>query len=131
MTPLPAEFKEVFQYRFANARVTAEKVLNEELWKQRGVVYARVCDGQVVYVGSCNGTLGARIRAHLRLFPLLPGAKEFAYRNRVEGKTVTIYAYKPTPIRLFNMEIPVHGSVEAALIKRFKRADGWFVKRGA
>jgi hypothetical protein len=26
--------------------------------------------------------------------------------------------------------IPVHGSAEAALIKRFKRADGWFVKRG-
>ena len=57
------------------------------------------------------------------------GIEEFAYRNHVEGKTVTIYAYKPTPIHLFNMEIPVHGSVEAALIKRFKRADGWFVKR--
>jgi len=34
------------------------------------------------------------------------GIEEFAYRNHVEGKTVTIYAYKPTPIRLFNMEIP-------------------------
>jgi hypothetical protein len=58
----------------------------------------------------------------------LPGA--LPYRKHVKGKTVTIFAYKPKPIQLFGLEIPVHGSVEAALIKKFKRKRGWFVKRG-
>jgi hypothetical protein len=128
MRELPGEFRPVFQYQFANGRVLADKVLDQELWMQRGVVYARICDGQVVYVGKTDYTLRRRIMAHVRGFPKSP--KSTDYRNHVAGKTVTIFAYKPAPIELFGLTISVHGCVESALIKHFKRDHGWFVKRG-
>lgn len=126
---LPKEFRPVYRYKFINGNVVAGEVLDDELWKQRGVVYARHCDGDIVYVGKADGTLRRRITRHLNGFPSDPKTKP--YREYAEGKTVTIYAYKPDPIRLFDegLEIPVHAAVEAALIKKFKRPERWFVRR--
>jgi hypothetical protein len=111
-------FRPVYRYKFSNGSFHSQKLLDVKLWKQQGVVYARVCDGKVVYIGKCESTLGHRIMAHLRIFPILPRAQK--YREFVKGKTVTIFAYKPKPIRLLGLDIPVHVSVEAALIKKFK-----------
>jgi hypothetical protein len=129
---LPRGFRPVYRYTFANGVVLSEKILDHKLWKQRGIVYARVCDGVVVYVGKADGTLGGRIRRHIRLFPKAAEAKAKAYRKHIAGKVVTTYAYRPRPIRLFGLDVPVHGSLECALIKKYKRplAEGWFVERG-
>ena len=126
---LPKEFRPVYRYKFIDGKVCSEKLLDEELWKQSGIVYARMCGGKIVYVGKSDGTLSARIKRHLRIFPTR--VDSIPYRNYVEGKTVTIFAYKPDPIWLFDehLEIPVHVAVEAALIRKFKRPHDWFVKR--
>jgi hypothetical protein len=126
---LPKKFRPVYRYKFVNGKVCLKKKLDEQLLKQRCVVYARVCGGQVIYVGKADSTLGARINAHLRTFPARADAKP--YRDYVRGKTVTIYAYRPKPTRLFGLEIPIHVAVEAALIRKFQRpyGDRWFGKR--
>jgi hypothetical protein len=124
---LPRAFRPVYRYKFKNGQVHSEKPLDDKLWKQRGVVYARVCNDQVVYVGKTDGTLRGRILQHIRMFPTAP--KGMPYRKHVEGKIVTIFAYKPKPIRLFGLEIPVHGSVETALIKKYKSGHPFFGKR--
>lgn len=105
-----------------------EHVLNQKLWKARCVVYARVCGkSDVVYIGKADSTLRTRMTAHIKGFPRSPNSK--AYRKYVNGKTVTIFAYKPRVLRRFGLRVPIHGSIEAALIKRFKRDKAWFVKR--
>jgi hypothetical protein len=43
------------------------KVLDERLWKQSGVVYARTYKKRIVYVGCTDGVLSKRIRRHVRL----------------------------------------------------------------
>jgi hypothetical protein len=100
---LPRGFQPVFRYKFVNGSVRSEKILNEKLWKQRGVVYARVCKGRVVYVGKADSTLRARIMWHIRFFP--KSRKALPYRKYAEGKTITIFAYRPKPIQLFGMRV--------------------------
>lgn len=128
MTLLPRAFRPVYQYTFAKGQVRARKVLNRKLWHARNVVYARVCGKRVVYVGKADGTLRGRITRHIKFFPSAPKSKE--YRAFAEGKIVIIFAYKPRPIWRFGMAIPIHGSIEAALIKKLRRPKNWFVKRG-
>jgi hypothetical protein len=105
---------------------------------QSGVVYARVCYGEVVSVGKCDGRLGRRLRAHLQGIaedvPKNPLTR--LYKQWADSKAITIFAYKPPPVRLCGHEVTTHRGLEAALdaFEPPRNATGeylraWFVRR--
>ena len=113
---LPAEFTPVCQYTMRQGKVEDFKILDETLWRLRWVVYARVCSGEVVYVGKTDGALSGRILAHKRGIsmdqPKNPMAQK--YRAWAEGKAITIYAHKPEPITICGHSVEVHTGLESA-----------------
>jgi hypothetical protein len=131
MTVLPKTFRPVYRYVMKNHRPQEEKLLDEKLWHQSGVVYARIYRGKIVYIGVTDKVLSGRIGAHLRGIgkSKQKGAKR--YRKWAEGKRITIFAYTPAPVKLLDREIKIHRAVEAALIEEFRRphAKDWFVDR--
>ena len=126
----PHKFRPVLRYRVRDKKV-ARKVLDQKLWHQSGVVYARVYRNKVVYIGSTDRRLSRRIGAHLNY---LAGSKRkdvARYRNWAEGKRITLLAFKPAPVKLFGVELYMHRAIEAALIKKFARPGepDWFGAR--
>ena len=119
---LPPEFTPVYKYTMRNGKVEDPEVLDKKLWRLRCVVYARVCGDEIVYVGKTDGTLCGRILAHKRGIsvdqPKNPMTQK--YRMWAEGRAITIYAYKPEPIRICGHVVEVHAGLEAALIKALK-----------
>jgi len=116
----PKEFRQVLQYVMRDGRPQEVTIKhNSKLWEESGVVYARIVNGEPVYIGTTNGKLSKRLKAHLQGIekPRTSNAKE--YKEFVEGKTVTIYAYKPEPVKILGREIFVHYGLEAALIEEF------------
>jgi hypothetical protein len=107
--------------------------LDSYLWNEDCVVYARVYADEPVYIGSTDRLLSKRITEHLRYISSNPDPTPTKYREWAEGKRITIVAYKPEPVKRLGREIPIHRSVEAALIKEFKpKPKGsrpWFVAR--
>ena len=131
---LPAGFKPVYRYKMKHGEPTDRKEFKSALWRERGVVYARVYRKQVVYVGKTDGTLRGRILRHVNGISNSTAGNAKEYRIWAEGKTITILAYKPKHVRLSGIEIDCHRGLEAALIRRCKPTseDGgqpWFVSR--
>ena len=124
MKRLPREFRPVFRYRLVDGKVADTKILDGALWKERGVVYARVCNKVILYIGKTDGRISTRIGSHLRRYLHQP--QNALYRDHIKQNLVTIYAYKPKTTRLFDLDIDLHSGVEAALIKAIKPR---FVKR--
>lgn len=124
----PQEFRPVCRYLMKNGTSCDFEILDPTLWKQSGVVYARLCAGKIVYIGSTDGRLDKRMKAHLRFRPI--GTTQ-QFCKWAEGKEITIVAYQPEPVQLLGREIKVHRAIEAALIAEFKRPhdDDWFVAR--
>jgi hypothetical protein len=128
------EFRPACRYIVTRGKVEGFKTLDRELWRETGVVYARMWQGKMVYIGCTDGRLSARINDHLRRIQSKSTrgrTRTNHYRAWVEGKEITIFAYKPEPVHLFGYEIPIHRSLEAKLISEFGRkgeAD-WFVRR--
>ena len=71
------------------------KILDQKLWQQSGVVYARKYRNKIVYIGSTDRRLSLRIGAHLSLISTSMHATAPRYRKWAEGKRITILAYKP------------------------------------
>jgi hypothetical protein len=115
----PREFRPVLQYVMRDGRPLEDKVLNNKLWDESGVVYVRIVNGEPVYIGSTNGKLSTRLKAHLQGIGKPRSSHATKYREFVEGKTVTIYAYKPEQMKVLRREISVHRGLEAALIEEF------------
>jgi hypothetical protein len=63
---LPAEFKKAFQYTVLDGKAQNRKVLDQELWGTRGVVYARVHRGKILHAGKADGSLRGRMGRHLK-----------------------------------------------------------------
>jgi hypothetical protein len=134
MNQLPGEFRPVLRYQMHQGKAVNCEHLDEELWNQSGVVYARMCDGEVIYVGKCDKRLAGRLGAHLKGIsedmPKNPLTRY--YKQWAEGKTITIFAYKPPAVRLCGHEVTTHRGLEAALIDVFEPRQynrAWFVKR--
>ena len=110
------EFTPAFQYTVCNGQPTDEKILDEELWRGSGVVYARTWEREVAYIGKSDHPLINRIGKHLNLIsnPSTEGQKE--YREWAENKTVTIYAHQPDNVEYLGLNIPIHVGLEHALI---------------
>jgi hypothetical protein len=123
---LPNGFVEVYRYRVVDGAVKEAKVINDSLWHEDRVVYLRVCDDEVLYVGKCDGTLSRRIARHIDGFRTSEKEMFRDYKERVNGKTVSIMAYKPEQVEVFGRKISVHTGLEYALIDEF---DPPFVKR--
>jgi transposase-like protein len=123
---MPKEFEEVFRYRVIDGTVTDEKIVNEKLWRSRRVVYVRVCEERILYVGKSDGLLCRRMLRHVRGFLAVGKAIFEDYRKCVNGRTVSIFAYQPEPLRLFEFDLPIHVALEWAMIEQFKPP---FVKR--
>jgi len=126
----PQEFRPVCRYMAKDGRPSEIEILDQELWQQPSAVYARVVNGVVVYIAATDGPLSRRLDAHLKNFPTLMTGKAARFRRWAEGKTITIVAYCPAPVRVLGREIKIHRAVEAALIAEFQRrdADDWFVE---
>jgi hypothetical protein len=99
-----------------SGRPQEEELLDDELWNEQGVVYARIVQQEIVYIRSVDHRLCDRIQEHLRII-LTPRYAE--YRKWAEGKRITIVAYKPPLIEVLGRLIPVHRALEAALIAEF------------
>ena len=117
MVTRPEQFRPVHQYTMLGGRPQEEELLDEELWNERGVVYARIVQEEIVYIRSVDHRLGDRIQEHLRII-LMPRYAE--YRKWAEGKRITTVAYKPPLIEMLGRLIPVHGALEAVLIAEFR-----------
>ena len=117
---LPKRFRLVCQYRVKNRKACDRIVFNESLWQSSGVVYARTWRKKVLYIGKADGKLSRRIAEHFRRIPKYVKSKDVNYRKWANGKTITIWAFKPKSVKLFGLRIPIHAGVEAALIKKFK-----------
>jgi hypothetical protein len=122
----PRKFRPVCQYVMRDKKLQDFKVLDEKLWQQSGVVYARTYRNKVVYIGSTNRTLSKRIDQHRRLASHSRLVER--YRKWAEGKKIIILAYKPAPIKLLGLETSVHRGIETALISKFGRPGepDWF-----
>ena len=129
--PFPAEFRPVYRYLMRQFKRQDCEILDEELWRQSGVVYARVHQRKVVYIGSTDGSLSNRIARHIRGIATSMHGTAPRYRKWAEGKQITIAAYKPPPVKLLNRQMEVHRAIEAALIEEFQRVGepDWFVAR--
>ncbi len=114
------KFVPVCQYRIKNRKVCILTRLNEELWQSSRVVYARTWRKKVLYIGKADGKLSRRIAEHFRRIPKYVKSKDVNYRKWANGKTITIWAFKPKSVKLFGLRIPIHAGVEAALIKKLK-----------
>ena len=127
----PEEFRPVCRYDMRDKKPQNIEVLDIDLWQQSGVVYARVYDGKVVYIGMTDGRLSTRLNAHLRGISTSTIGTAPRYREWAEGKQITIVAYSPPPIEILGRTIQVHRAIEAALIKEFRRPGekDWFVDR--
>jgi len=134
METLPANFKPVYRYKMENGNpVNCEEIQNA-LWHEKGVVYARVYQDHVVYVGSTDGTLRARVLRHIKGISKARPGKAGEYRGWANGKTITILAYKPEPVEWSGMKVDLHRGLEAALIREFRPSSKdcnqpWFVSR--
>ncbi len=115
-------FSPTYRYRIENGKPVHREVLNEELWKSSGVVYARVneMEREAVYIGKTDNRLSVRIADHLRRIPQYSRKKDIDFREWAEGKTVTIYAYKPKKVRRLGISISTHAGLESALIDSIK-----------
>src|SRR5437868_9979380 len=113
----PEEFRPAGRYVIRNGK-PEYKPLDSELLNLAGVVYARMCDGKIVYIGSTDRLLSKRIGEHLRIIASKRGTR---YREWAEGRKITIIAYRPKPVHILGHEIQVHRGVEAALIRAFGR----------
>jgi len=113
---LPKEFKPVFSYRIINGKPTDNTTLDCTLWELPNIVYARACDGVIIYVGKSDSRLRDRIQRHLSYIPKYKKEKDIKFRKFAEGKVVTIYAYQPEPIKLCGLDVHVHAGLESALI---------------
>ena len=129
-SPFPDEFIPVCRYWARDGKAELIEWLNHDLLKKRGTVYARVVEGSLVYVGSAQGTLWNRLRVHSRGTRNELGRD---YWKHVDGKQVTIIAYKPDPIEILGRSVEVYRGLEATLINEFKpKPPGpkpWFVAR--
>mgnify|MGYP001593455712 CR=1 FL=1 len=117
---LPKRFRLVCQYRVKNGKACDRIVFNENLWQSSGVVYARTWRKKVLYIGKADGKLSRRIAEHFGRIPKYVKSKDVNYRKWANGKTTTIWAFKPKSVKLFGLRIPIHAGAEAALIKKFK-----------
>ena len=131
---LPTCFEPVYRYQMKDGEPIKRKELKSALWREKGVVYARVYRNQVVYVGKTDGTLGGRILRHVNGISKATAGKAKEYREWAEGKTITILAHKPKPVRRSGLEIHTHRDLEAELIRRLKPPSEdckqpWFVDR--
>ncbi len=120
---LPSEFKPTFEYSVVDGRMVNEKEINHDMLNATGVVYARVCNGRVLYIGRSDGKLRSRINLHRKYVngenrDLIQ--KLECYRKCVEKMTVVIHAYKPDTTYVCGRIVHLHGSLEEALIKEFK-----------
>jgi len=125
----PQEFCPVCHYVVKDGKPSQIEILDQTLWQQPGAVYARIVDGVVVYISATDGRLSRRLEAHLRNLPTSMIGRAEQFRRWAEGKTITVVAFCPAPVRLLGREIKIHRAVEAALIAEFQRrdADDWFV----
>lgn len=80
------------------------KELHATPWNQEGVVYARVYRNHVVYVGKKDGLLSDRILRHVNGISKAMAGKAREYREWAEGKTITILACRPEPVRRFGLQ---------------------------
>ena len=116
----PKKFRPVVQYTLRKGVPQKIELLDEKLWEKVGVVYARIVYDEVLYIGSTNGPLKTRLNAHLKGIEKVRSEKGKEYWKFVEGKKVTIYAYKPMPLKELGYEISTHRGLEEALIKEFQ-----------
>lgn len=65
LVTLPAEFRPVCRYVMRAHRPQDFEILDEQLWNQSGVVYARVYQNKVVYIGATDGPASRRLTAHV------------------------------------------------------------------
>ena len=114
------KFRAVLSYEVEDGKPINAKVLDERLWGASGVVYARVHRGEIVYVGKADGQLGKRMKDHLRRIPLYSKEKDIKFREWAEGKTITIYAHQPKPVKVLGLVVSAHAGLERALIDEFK-----------
>jgi hypothetical protein len=113
----PDQFVPVCRYWAHDGRGERIEWLNETLLRERGAVYARLLDGRVLYVGSAQGTLRGRLKTHLGGTRTELGKR---YWEFVEGRQITIVAYKPVPIEILGRSILPYRGLEAVLINEFK-----------
>jgi len=127
----PEEFRPVCQYVVVEGQPQDLEILDHELWRASGIVYARKCGETIAYIGSTDGRLSKRINAHLRAIRNPKEGLAGLYRKWAEGKQITILAYQPPPVFLLGHDIEVHRAIEAHLIKAFGRPKerDWFVSR--
>jgi hypothetical protein len=126
---LPSEFRPVCQYVMRDGKPQDVKILDESLWHQAGVVYARAHEGEVVFIGCTDGTLRGRITRHLNYISTSALGRAARYREWAEGKLITILAYRPPPVSILGFQVEVHRALEAHMIKAFKREKNWLVAR--
>jgi hypothetical protein len=53
----PEEFRPVLQYVMEKGDPKEQKRLDEALWNESSVVYARISNGVLAHIGSTNGLL--------------------------------------------------------------------------
>lgn len=111
------QFRPVYQYVMVGGRPQEEELFDEELWNERGIVYARVFQDEIVYIRSTESRLCARIQEHFRII-WTPEYTE--YRKWAEGKRIVIFAYKPPIIEVLGRLISIDRALEAALIAEFR-----------
>jgi len=125
----PQEFRPVCRYVVKDGEPIEVEILDQELWRQPGAVYARIVDEVIVYIEATDGCLSRRLEAHLRNLPTSMIGRAPQFRRWAEGKTITVVAYCPAPVQVLGREIKIHHAVKAALIAEFQRrgAKDWFV----
>ena len=117
----PKEFRPVLQYVMRDGCPQEYKEFDDKLLEEDGVVYARIINGgHPVYIGSTNGKLSKRLKAHLQGIKKPRTSNVEEYKEFAEGKTVIIYAYKPESMTALGRKISIHRGLEEALIEEFK-----------
>ena len=111
-----AEFRPVFRYTVSNGHAVDTEILDQTLWEQSGAVYARIHEGEVIYIGKTDGTLKKRLKQHVGL---IPKQDNDHYRPWAEGKTITVVAYVPPVVTLAGHQFHMHRQLERTLIGAF------------
>ena len=88
-------FTKAFQYQVIDGKIINKIILNDDIWEADKVVYARTSKREIVYIGKTDGKLKSRMNGHIRLFDNYTKQRDLDYKSWSEGKTITIYAYKP------------------------------------